>query len=101
VKLLQQIKGDVRLMFHQCIADHIQLIVETDGIDVVAHLLERRANVVFSFDLYLVFVTEAVERIGGHEILMDQNNNAKLLFGFESHRAVKPRYDDNPNAVRS
>jgi hypothetical protein len=40
MKFLQQIECDVRLMLHQRIADYIQLVVKTDGINVVAHLLE-------------------------------------------------------------
>src|SRR6185312_9635921 len=104
VKLLQQVEGDMRLVLHQGVADYVQLIVKTDGINLVAHLLQRRGHVVFSFDFGFIFVGESVERVGRDEVLVHQDDNAQFLFRLESHATfseTKGRRDDNPNAARS
>jgi len=51
----------MRLVFHQGVANHIQLIVKTYGIDFMSHLPERRDDIVFSLDLKLLFVTQSIE----------------------------------------
>ena len=41
MKLLEQIESDVRLVLHQCIANYVQLVIEPDRVNIMAHLLER------------------------------------------------------------
>src|SRR5687767_5372389 len=71
VKLLEQVESNVRLVFHQRIADIVELIVQTDGIDLMAHLLQGRDHVVLSFYFQLFFVGETIQRIRRHEVLVD------------------------------
>jgi hypothetical protein len=40
MKLFEQVEGDVRFVLHQRITNHVQLIVKTDGINFVSHLLQ-------------------------------------------------------------
>ena len=89
VKLFEQVEGDVRFVLHQRITNYVELIVESDWVDLMSHSLQRGTHVVLSFYFDLFFITEAIERIGWDEILMHQNNDAELFFGFECHRAVQ------------
>ena len=89
MKLLEQVERDVRFVLEQRIADHVELIVETDRIDLMAHLLQRRNNVEFSLDFQFFFVGETVQRIRRDEIFVHENDDAQFLSRLKGHTAMR------------
>ena len=63
MKFFKQIKSNVWFMFQQRVADDIQLVIQTNRIDFMAHALQGRDNIVLSLDFQRFFAAEAVERI--------------------------------------
>src|SRR6185503_16350670 len=89
VKLFEQVESDVRLVFEQRVADVVELVVKTDGIDLVAHLLQRRDHVEFSSVFCFFFVGKTVQRIGRHEVFVDEHDNAQFTSRLKGHTAMR------------
>jgi hypothetical protein len=93
VKFFEQVEGDVRLVFQQRVAYGIQLTVQADGVDLMAHALQGRDYVVLGLDLLRVFAAHPAKRFRRDQIFVHQHDNAQFLFrlevGIPLHTAIR------------
>jgi hypothetical protein len=88
VEFLEEVEGDVRLDFLESAADDSQIAVEAHGKDGVAHVPERDDDVILHLPGLDLLVLQSLDRLRRHEVLVAEDDDAKLAPGLKLHTAI-------------
>ena len=79
MELLEQIEDNVGPPALDFIADRLELVLHAERPDVVASLAQRAHHVILGLPLVNFLLGTPFERIRGHQVRMQQHQNAEML----------------------